>query len=88
MRSANISPDNFIRRLTNPDEIEHYKADPNYFVSVNNCLYDNREPSMYKETQEQLGNVRNYHKKLQFWYANNHVRLIEEELARRGAIKL
>ena len=88
MRSFNLSPDNFIRRLTNPDEIEHYKADPNYFVSVNNCLYDNTYKSMYKATQEELGEKRNYHKKIQFWYSNNHVRLIEEELARRGAIKL
>lgn len=88
MRSYNLSPFNYIRRLSDPDEIAKYKADANYIVSINNGLYLNDRDYDYKTSQVFLGDKRNSEKKLQFWYANNHVRLIEEELERRGLLKI
>lgn len=88
MRSFNLSPFNYIRRLSDPKEIEHYKKDPNYIVTVLGGLYLNDRDYEYKTSQVFLGDKRNEHKHLQFYYANNHVRLIEEELERRGLLKI
>ena len=88
MRTHNISPQNYIRRLVDPKEIEFYKADPKYFVSVTGGLYLNDQDYIYKIIQDKLGVDRNEEKKLQLWYLNNHVQLIEAELERRGALKI
>ena len=88
MRSFNLSPFNYIRRLSDKNEIEHYKKDPNYIVTVLGGLYLNDRDYEYKTSQVFLGDKRNEHKHLQFYYANNPVRLIEEELERRGLLKI
>lgn len=86
MRTHNLSPFNYIRRLKSKEEMEHYKADPNYMVSVTGGLYHNDRDYEYKKAQVILGATRNDHKHTQFFYVNNHVALIEAELTRRGLL--
>lgn len=65
IRTCNISFENFIQPKVGPDslgrytprewtsqELDKFRADPNYFVSVNNNVYKNDRKYAFKEMQE------------------------------------
>lgn len=56
--TTNISIENFICTLTDENEIEKYKKDPDYFVSVHNNLYKNDKDYAFKTIQQSLKNDR------------------------------
>lgn len=60
--TCNISFENFLGSVADEtftlDEIEQYKNDPNYFVSVNNCVYRNDKDYAFKEIQSKLKSER------------------------------
>ncbi len=66
MRSFNLSPDAFIKKLTDAGEVAKYKADPGYIVTVTNNLYNNKTDSMYRSVQEGLYAKKQQFKKEQF----------------------
>lgn len=64
--TCNISVENFVGKL-NPDDVEtinKYKADPDYFVTVNNSLYKNDREYSFKRIQRQLKEERKINKYL------------------------
>ena len=60
--TCNLSIENYLGCLEDGDfteeQIERYKEDPNYFVSVNNCVYKNDKDYSFKEIQWNLKNLR------------------------------
>lgn len=60
--TCNLSIENYMGCLADGDfteeQIEQYKKDPNYFVSVNNCVYKNDKDYAFKEIQWGLKNLR------------------------------
>lgn len=55
--TCNLSYDNFIGVLginITQEQIEKYKNDPSYFVSVNNCVYKNDKDYSFKRIQKTL----------------------------------
>lgn len=53
-RQFNISPESYIKKITDQDELNKYKEDPNYVVTVNNVLYDNTKDSVMREIYTDL----------------------------------
>lgn len=49
MRQYNVSPESFIRKEQNHENLEKYRKDPNYIVSVTGAIYDNSKESVLKE---------------------------------------
>ena len=60
--TCNLSIENYMGCLDDGDfteqQIEKYKQDPNYFVSVNNCVYKNDKDYSFKEIQYNLKTLR------------------------------
>ena len=60
--TCNLSIENYMGCLDDGDfteqQIEKYKQDPNYFVSVNNCVYKNDKDYSFKEIQYSLKTLR------------------------------
>ena len=57
--TCNISYENFMGNDYTPEEIEKFKADPNYFVSVNGNVYKNDKDYSFKRIQKKLKENRN-----------------------------
>lgn len=49
MRQYNVSPESFLRKELNQENLEKYRKDPNYVVSVTGAIYDNSKVSVLKE---------------------------------------
>ena len=62
--TTNISFENLIDRDFTEEELERYRKDPNYFVSVNGNVYRNEKPYAFKEIQAKLKANRNVSKYL------------------------
>lgn len=60
--TCNLSIENYMGCLADGDfteeQIEQYRQDPMYFVSVNNCVYKNDKDYAFKEIQWGLKNLR------------------------------
>lgn len=60
--TCNLSIENYLGCLEDGDfteeQIERYKQDPNYFVSVNNCVYKNDKDYAFKKIQFGLKKLR------------------------------
>lgn len=89
MRTTNISPTNILLdgRTLSKDEIIKYKQDPNYVVSVQNRLYDNRQDCAYKTIQSKLYAGRKSYQKDQFFYEKDVAFEVKKEQKRRGLIE-
>ena len=74
MRQFNVSPESFITKTADQSKIEKYKNDPNFIVSVNGAIYDNKEVSVLKEILTNLYSERKRNK-------NRHLE-IERKLAK------
>jgi DNA polymerase elongation subunit (family B) len=74
MRQFNVSPESFITKTSDQTKIEKYKNDPNFIVSVNGAIYDNKEVSVLKEILTNLYSERKRNK-------NRHLE-IERKLAK------
>ena len=57
--TCNISYENFLGHDFTDEEIERFKKDPNYFVSVNGNVYKNDKVYSFKRVQLKLKNNRN-----------------------------
>lgn len=57
--TCNISYENFMGHDFTEEEIENFKKDPNYFVSVNGNVYKNDKVYSFKRIQLKLKNNRN-----------------------------
>lgn len=57
--TCNISYENFMGHDFTAEEIENFKKDPNYFVSVNGNVYKNDKEYSFKRIQLKLKNNRN-----------------------------
>lgn len=89
MRTTNISPTNILlegRTLTR-DEILKYKDNPDYVISVQNRLYDNRTDCAYKMIQSKLYAGRKSYQKDQFFYEKEIAFEVKKEQKRRGLIE-
>lgn len=62
--TTNISFENLIDQDFTEEELERYRKDPNYFVSVNGNVYRNEKPYAFKEIQAKLKANRNISKYL------------------------
>ncbi len=62
--TTNISFENLIEKDFTEEELERYRKDPNYFVSVNGNVYHNEKPYAFKEIQAKLKANRNVSKYL------------------------
>ena len=62
--TTNISFENLIDQDFTEDELERYRKDPNYFVSVNGNVYHNDRDYAFKEIQAKLKANRNVSKYL------------------------
>jgi hypothetical protein len=85
MRSHNIGPMNLIKQLT-PDEIEQYKNNPDFSISVQGRLYDNSEDCAYKVVESELFIKRKKYQADQMFYWNEIFFKIQQEKKRRGLI--
>ncbi len=82
MRTFNLSPENFVKTLTNSKDIDKYKADPNYIVTVRDNLYNNTTDSIYRAVLDGLYKKRQAAKKEQFKYLM-HKEVFDAELRKR-----
>ena len=59
--TCNISIENYLGNINdyNEQEVEHFKNDKNYFVSVNGSIYKNDKDYAFKKIQLRLKNERN-----------------------------
>lgn len=67
IRTCNLSVENLIGKLGREftqEQVDEYKKDPNYFVSVNGCVYKNDKDYAFKKIQENLAKERNRNKYL------------------------
>lgn len=74
MRQFNLSPESFITKTTDLEKLEKHKADPNFIVSVNGAIYNNKEVSVLKQILTNLYSERKRNK-------NRHLE-IERKLAK------
>lgn len=56
--TCNFSIENFLGNDFNEEELDRFKKDPNYFVSVNNNVYKNDKDYAFKNIQQTLKNER------------------------------
>ena len=56
--TCNFSIENFLGNNFNEEELDRFKKDPNYFVSVNNNVYKNDKDYAFKNIQQTLKNER------------------------------
>lgn len=62
--TCNLSVENYLGKDFTYEELEFYKKDPNYFVSVNGCVYKNDKDYAFKVIQSTLKANRNVSKYL------------------------
>lgn len=62
--TCNLSVENYIGKFTDENELKAYRKDPNYFVSVNGCVYKNDKDYAFKVIQATLKSNRNVSKYL------------------------
>ena len=62
--TCNLSVENYLGKDFTPEELEFYRKDPNYFVSVNGCVYKNDKDYAFKVIQSTLKANRNVSKYL------------------------
>lgn len=74
MRQFNVSPESFVTKTPDLQKQDKHKEDPNYIVSVNGAIYDNKEISVLKEILTNLYSERKRNK-------NRHLE-IERKLAK------
>jgi DNA polymerase elongation subunit (family B) len=74
MRQFNVSPESFIVKTIDQNKLEKNRQDPNFIVSVNGAIYDNKEISVLKEILTNLYSERKLNK-------NKHLE-IERKLAK------
>ncbi len=75
IRTCNFSFENFMHKYSDlddfdrrvelawtEDELNKFKEDPQYFVSINNHVYKNDKDYAFKKMQTRLAKLRNYYK--------------------------
>lgn len=62
--TCNLSVENYLGKDFTHEELEFYRKDPNYFVSVNGCVYKNDKDYAFKVIQSTLKANRNVSKYL------------------------
>ena len=62
--TCNLSVENYLGKDFTEKELEFYRKDPNYFVSVNGCVYKNDKDYAFKSIQAELKANRNISKYL------------------------
>ena len=62
--TCNLSVENYIGKFEEGEELENYRKNPLYFVSVNNCVYKNDKDYAFKVIQATLKSNRNVSKYL------------------------
>ncbi|WNN12441.1 DNA polymerase II [Chryseobacterium phage MA9V-2] len=87
-RTMNQGPTNilFDGRTLTPSEIAQYSSNPDYIISAQGRLYDNRKPSAYKEVQSELYVKRKEYQGDQFFYLNQIHFPVQQEEKRRGLV--